>query len=118
MLPPPTRTDRVGLRFLQYHAQQHVFHPGADCNSGPLSDSDRGQPVVTPASGTVVYVSPRGTNGGLGNYVVVGHPQFSSWTRYLHLDGVLVRKGQKLKQGQQVATLGDSGTTSSHLHWE
>jgi murein DD-endopeptidase MepM/ murein hydrolase activator NlpD len=118
VLPPPTRTDRIGLKFLQYYPGHRVFHPGVDYNWGPSADSDKGQPVITPASGVVVYVSPVGTNGGLGNYLVLGHPQFGVWTRFLHLEDAVVRKGKKLSQEELVARLGDSGTTSAHLHFE
>ena len=117
-LVPPTRTDQTGLVFLQYYAGHKVYHPGIDFNWGPLRNSDLGQPVVAPASGSIVYVSPRGTNGGLGNYVVLYHPAFRAWTRYLHLEEVAVRAGQQVKQGQMLGLLGDEGTTSAHLHFE
>src|SRR4051794_38440999 len=118
MLPNPTRTDRIGLKYLEYYAPHKAFHPGVDFNWGPLPGSDKGQPVLTPARGKVIYVSPKGTNGGLGNYLVVEHPQLGTWTRYLHLDDVAVKRGQKVLQEQLLGHLGDSGTTSAHLHFE
>jgi murein DD-endopeptidase MepM/ murein hydrolase activator NlpD len=119
MLTYPTRFDgkRTGNSFLEFYAPQNVYHPGIDFNWGFGSD-DMGQSVVAPASGTIIYVSPRGTNGGLGNYVVIEHPDLKVWTRYLHLEEVLLPAGVKVAQGQIFALLGDSGTTSSHLHFE
>lgn len=120
MLLYPTRFDpkKFGNTFLAYYAPHKVYHPGTDFNWGPSPNSDRGQDVVAPASGVVVYVSPRGTNGGLGNYLVIHHPQFGVWTRYLHLEEVLVGIGQHVGQGDRIALLGDTGTVSAHLHLE
>lgn len=117
MLDFPTRTDRTGLKFLQFYPRHNVFHPGIDFNYG-IGDSDFGQPVIPPTWGITVYVSPRGTNGGLGNYLVLYHPHLKAWTRYLHLEGIFVTVGQKTPPKQPMALLGDSGTDNSHLHFE
>jgi murein DD-endopeptidase MepM/ murein hydrolase activator NlpD len=117
-LPNPTRTDRVGLKFLEYYKPHAVWHPGTDFNWGPLPNSDKGQPVTSPASGVVAYASPKGTNGGLGNYCVVYHPKLAVWTRYLHLDAIAVRPAQIVSQGQLLGHLGNSGPSTAHLHFE
>lgn len=118
MLAPPTRTDRVGNRYLEWYAPHDVFHPGVDFNWGPTANADFGQDVVSPTWGIVEYVSPMGTNGGLGGYLVVYHPHLSAWTRYLHLEAIFVRAGDVVAPHQAIAKLGDSGTTSAHLHFE
>lgn len=120
MLLYPTRLDsnRTGNGYLTYYAQHRVFHPGVDFNWGPSANADRGQPVFSPTWGIVEFVSPVGTNGGLGNYLVIDHPGLGVWTRYLHLDRIVVRRGDRIAPGQPIGMLGDSGTTSSHLHFE
>ncbi|MDX1270103.1 MAG: M23 family metallopeptidase, partial [Oceanisphaera sp.] len=40
-------------------------------------------------------------------------------TKYLHLDKRMVKKGEKVKQEQQIGTLGATGrVTGPHLHYE
>ena len=54
-----------------------------------------------------------------GNYVVVKHPN-DEYSFYAHLvkDSVSVEKGQKVKQGQVLGRLGNSGnSTAPHLHF-
>ena len=44
---------------------------------------------------------------------------FGYKTRYAHLQKAAVRKGQKVKRGQRVGFVGNSGkTTGVHLHYE
>lgn len=113
----PTRTDRVGLKYLQYYKPHNVYHPGIDFNFG-IGNQDEGQSVVAPTWAIVEYVSPNGYNGGLGNYVVLRHPTHGVWTRFLHLEKVFCKAGEKLAPEQLFALLGDTGTTSAHLHFE
>jgi muramidase (phage lysozyme) len=56
--------------------------------------------------------------GGYGNNIVLQHTN-GYYTRYAHLHEINVAQGQKVRQGQQIGTMGTTGySTSSHLHWE
>lgn len=53
-----------------------------------------------------------------GNYVTVKHADGRT-SMYMHLKGVSVSKGQKVKLGQKLGTSGNSGfSTGPHLHYE
>ena len=54
-----------------------------------------------------------------GNFIEIDHG-FSYKTVYAHLkDGLLVKKGDKVKRGQSIAYLGNTGrSTAPHLHYE
>lgn len=113
----PMKTDRAGLKYLQYYKSHNVYHPGIDFNWG-TGNQDKGMPVFSPSWGVVEYVSSRLFNGGLGLYIVIYHPWEGVWTRYLHCDTSTVKIGQKVAPLQQIATVGNTGTSSSHLHFE
>jgi murein DD-endopeptidase MepM/ murein hydrolase activator NlpD len=75
-----------------------------------------GTPVVAAAPGVVTY---SGWNaGGYGNLVEITHPD-GSVTLYAHNDRNLVREGQEVAQGQQIAEMGSTGySTGPHSHFE
>ena len=55
---------------------------------------------------------------GLGNIVEISH-EGGYFTRYAHLDGIKVSKGQKVKKGTLIGTIGMSGNSfAPHLHYE
>lgn len=74
-----------------------------------------GTPVVASGNGKVVKAGYSKYNG---NYVFISHgTQYV--TKYLHLNKKLVKTGQKVKQGQQIGTVGSTGrVTGAHLHYE
>ncbi|MEE2961054.1 MAG: peptidoglycan DD-metalloendopeptidase family protein [Myxococcota bacterium] len=75
----------------------------------------KGSPVHVASSGTVVYAK---RHGGYGNLVVVKHAN-SLVTIYAHNLKNLVKKGDKVRLGQSIALVGDTGAaTGSHLHFE
>lgn len=75
-----------------------------------------GTPIVASASGVVVYA--RWNNGGYGNLVDIQHPD-GSVTRYGHNSRILVREGQFVNQGEQIAEMGSTGrSTGPHCHFE
>ena len=84
------------------------FHNGIDL-AGAV-----GTPVLAAMSGRVSMV---GFNPNYGRYVILSHTE-GFQTLYGHLDGFRVRKGARVKQGEPIATMGNSGySTGSHLHF-
>lgn len=74
-----------------------------------------GDAVNAAADGKVMYAG----NGvrGLGNLILLGHSN-GFITAYAHNDTLIVKTGQEIKKGQQIATVGQSDTTSPRLHFE
>ncbi|MEO1399729.1 MAG: peptidoglycan DD-metalloendopeptidase family protein [Cyanobacteria bacterium J06635_1] len=86
------------------------MHRGVDV-AGPV-----GTPIVASAPGVV---ERSGWNsGGYGNLVEIRHAD-GSMTRYAHNSRLMVRPGQQVDQGQQIAEMGSTGySTGPHLHFE
>lgn len=86
------------------------MHRGIDI-AGPI-----GTPIFAAAPGVVDYADWNA--GGYGYLVDIRHPD-GSLTRYAHNNRLLVREGQKVRQGQQIAEMGSTGySTGPHLHFE
>ena len=86
------------------------MHKGIDI-AAPI-----GTPIVAAASGEVI--SAGWNSGGYGNLVKVRHPD-GSVTFYAHNNRIYVRRGQRVRQGQQIAEMGSTGySTGPHLHFE
>jgi hypothetical protein len=93
------------------HPIYHEAHPhlGIDI-SAPM-----GTPVLAAAEGVVIEV---GSATGYGKMVMVDHG-YGLVTRYAHLSKELVRKGQRVARGEEIALVGNTGiATAPHLHYE
>jgi len=85
------------------------WHPGVDI-AGKL-----GEPVVAVAAGIVTYA---GKHGGYGNLVQINHGN-GFVTRYGHNSKVLVKVGETVSKGQEIALMGSTGrSTGPHVHFE
>ena len=85
------------------------WHRGLDVSTNV------GTPVVAPADGIVTY---SGKKVDFGNIVTIDHG-YGYQTRYGHNSKLLARKGQKVKRGQVIAFVGNTGrSTGPHLHYE
>lgn len=79
----------------------------------------------TAPTGTEIYVTGDGvveqvesSQRGYGNHILVNHG-FGIRTLYAHLDKFTVKKGQKIKRGDVIGHVGNSGlSTAPHLHYE
>ena len=86
------------------------MHKGIDI-AAPI-----GTPIMAAASGEVIFAG--WNSGGYGNLVKLRHRD-GSVTFYAHNHRVMVRKGQKVRQGQLIAEMGSTGrSTGPHLHFE
>ena len=84
-------------------------HNGIDYYAPP------GTPVYSAGDGTVIRSAYSRANG---HHVFVKHAN-SIVTKYLHFTKRTVKKGQKVKQGQTIGTVGSTGlATGPHLHYE
>lgn len=74
-----------------------------------------GDPVVSAADGFVVF---SGWTPELGNMVVISHPD-DYITVYGHNDRLKVQERQRVKKGELIALLGETGySMGPHLHFE
>ena len=74
-----------------------------------------GTPIVAPADGLVVNV---GREYGYGKILVIDH-SYGIITRYGHLHRIHVKVGQKIKRGDLIGEIGNTGrSTGPHLHYE
>lgn len=111
---PLRREDmrRIGSGFgMRLHPIYGVykFHSGIDLNTSV------GTPIYATADG---IVESSKYSGGYGNCVIIDHG-FGYKTVYAHNKENLVKVGQRVHRGQQIATVGMTGdTTGPHLHYE
>lgn len=76
-----------------------------------------GAPIFAASSGTVEYA---GWNGGYGNFILIDHGNGVE-SAYGHIvnGGTLVSSGEEVIVGEQIASVGTTGTsTGCHLHFE
>ena len=107
----PTRgwvTSDFGYRSSPFTGTRE-FHRGLDI-AGRV-----GTPIVAPAEGRVRYV---GEHPALGQTVILRHG-YGLETVYGHLSEVAVKAGQKVKRGEIIARMGNTGrSTGPHLHYQ
>jgi murein DD-endopeptidase MepM/ murein hydrolase activator NlpD len=107
----PTRgwvTSDFGVRLDPYSAERRM-HQGLDIAT------PHGQPIYSPSEGTVVFA---GTEGGYGKVLVIDHG-YGVKTRYGHLSEIFVHLGDRIRRGDKVAAVGNTGrSTGPHLHYE
>lgn len=75
-----------------------------------------GTPIMSFADGVVTFA---GWKGGNGNLLVIEHAHgYTSLYAHLHNFARGIKKGTRVRQGQVVATLGNTGiSTGPHLHF-
>ena len=85
-------------------------------NDGINIRAKRGSPVFAAESGVVAYAGNE--LRGFGNLLLIKHE--GGWiTAYAHNEKLLVKRGETLKRGQKIATVGSSGNVSTpQLHFE
>lgn len=93
------------------------FHAGLDLAASP------GTPIHAPADAVVAFAGRYPLKSSVswwryGNLVVLRHGDLFV-TIFGHCQEVLVKTGQRVRQGELLATVGNTGwSTSPHLHYE
>ncbi|MBI3328385.1 MAG: peptidoglycan DD-metalloendopeptidase family protein [Nitrospinae bacterium] len=86
------------------------LHRGIDISA------PKGTPIVAAADGLVIYSGP-GLDG-YGNIVMLDH-EGGLTTMYAHNDRNTVRVGERVRRGQLVALVGETGRAwGTHVHFE
>jgi murein DD-endopeptidase MepM/ murein hydrolase activator NlpD len=119
-LPPPAPPPMAGRGFI-WPVKGEVITDFGPMGKGQNNDginiaAPRGTPVKAAENGVVAYVGNE--LKGFGNLLLIKHAD--GWmTAYAHNDQLLVRKGEQVRKGQQIATVGASGNASQpQLHFE
>jgi len=127
-LPPATRFDfPIGSEHgaMTYNAQPFTEnrHLGDDLNGIGGENSDLGDPVFAVGDGEVVTARDGGP--GWGNVIIILHAYLDKGERkyvesfYGHVQTILVAPHERVRRGQQIATVGTGGGKYlAHLHFE
>ncbi len=114
-LRAPLEYTRVSSEFNPQRL--HPVHKVVLPHNGIDYAAPTGTPVYSTGDGVVEIAGRKKANG---NYVVIEHgPRYT--TKYLHLHRIdpAIRPGVKVKQGQRIGSVGQTGTaTGPHLHYE
>ena len=97
------------------HAVARGFSAKEEGNKGLDFAGNIGSPILAAADGKVVYTG--NALRGFGNLVIIKHSD-AYLTAYAHNDQLLVKEQEWIKAGQQIATMGKSGTDQVKLHFE
>jgi murein DD-endopeptidase MepM/ murein hydrolase activator NlpD len=112
----PVQNDDLKRTASGYGMRMHPIykirkmHPGMDFSA----------PVGTPvfATGDAVVQKVSKSRRGYGNHIILDHG-FNYETLYAHLSKINVYRGQKIKRGEIIGYVGNTGTsTAPHLHYE
>ena len=99
---------------VRYHPIYKVrkMHWGCDFSA------PRGTPIYATGDGTIVKVKSSNKAHGYGNMVKIDHG-YGYETIYAHMQSFNVKKGQKVKRGEVIGYVGNSGgSTAPHCHYE
>ena len=108
---------KAPLKFINITSRytKNRFHPVQKrwkAHNGTDYAAPTGTPIMTTASG---IVEQAGYTTGNGNFVKVKHDRMYS-TQYLHMSKIVVRRGQRVTQGQVIGKVGSTGlATGPHV---
>jgi murein DD-endopeptidase MepM/ murein hydrolase activator NlpD len=108
----------VNFRYISSSFKKNRFHPVQKrwkSHRGVDYAADRGTPVIAAGDGKVIKSAYDKYNG---HHVFIQHGE-KYVTKYLHFTKRKVKRGQSVKQGQLIGTVGSTGLASGpHLHYE
>ncbi|MFA5321904.1 MAG: M23 family metallopeptidase [Smithella sp.] len=98
----------------EFGRRNSPFRSGVEFHRGLDISTRFGKEIIAPADGLVVS---SGYEPQDGNFIKIDHGHGFS-TAYLHLSRMAVKPGARVKRGQTIAYIGDTGrSTGPHLHY-
>ncbi len=99
-----------------YGMRLHPIYKVMKMHTGVDLSADQGTNVYAAGDGVVIRAEMSGC--GYGYHIRIDHG-YSYMTLYGHLSEILVKKGQKVKRGDVIGLVGNTGiSTRPHLHYE
>jgi len=101
-------TSKFGYRKSRFTGLRE-FHKGYDIATKV------GTPIISTANGVITFAGPK---GNWGNLVIIDHGH-GLMTRYAHCEKILKKRGDRVRRGDTIALVGDTGrSTGPHVHYE
>ncbi len=114
-MSPSGRPIRKGWLSSYYGKRTDPFNGRREMHKGLDFAGQMGNDILATAAGVVTWAGKR---YGYGQLVEINHGSGIS-TRYGHCEKILVKVGQRVKQGETVALMGSTGrSTGPHVHYE
>ena len=112
-IPPPVQQPQA--MFIRPASGTTIARFDGVRNKGLDIAGNAGDPIVASADGRVVYVG--GELPAYGNMIIVKHNE-TFLTAYAHLQTILVKENQVVRQGEKIGEMGKSNADRVKLRFE
>jgi murein DD-endopeptidase MepM/ murein hydrolase activator NlpD len=111
----PSLRPTVGWISSEFGYRVSPFTGRRELHKGLDVANRQGTPIIAPADGLVAYADNKGL---MGNMITIEHG-FGMVTHYGHLHKFLKKSGDRVKRGDIIALMGNTGrSTGPHVHYE
>ncbi len=112
----PVSNDDLNRTSSGYGWRIHPIHKINKFHAGMDFTAKTGTPIHATGDGKVVFAEY--ASNGYGMHVIIDHG-YDYQTLYAHMSKINVRRGQKVKRGEELGLIGNSGLSAGpHLHYE
>jgi hypothetical protein len=112
----PILNENLNMLASGYGMRIHPILKVRKMHKGVDFAAPKGTPIYATGDGVVVAVKT--VFGGYGKHIEIDHG-FGFTTRYAHMNEFKVKKGQRIKRGDLIGTVGNTGSsTAPHVHYE
>jgi murein DD-endopeptidase MepM/ murein hydrolase activator NlpD len=99
-----------------YGYRIHPIYKTRKLHTGMDFTAPQGTPIYATGDGKIAKV--KSSRRGYGNHIIIDHG-FGYQTLYAHMKKYIVNRGQKVKRGEIIGYVGNTGTSvAPHLHYE
>lgn len=112
----PIHNEELNRLASGYGMRLHPILKVRKMHTGVDFSAPKGTPIYATGDGVVKQV--RTEFGGYGKFIVIDHG-FGFTSRYAHMNDFNVKVGQKIKRGDKIGSVGNTGSsTAPHVHYE